>query len=101
MSGHQRSKYQHIASVNTLVGINAGQYGAIGHTSLFGRDACYNAGNLSDVSSYGWQSGYMAINGKYSTHIGTQAGKHRRQEHSTCVGLCRHSQASKHNKNSS
>ena len=75
-----------IASVNTIIGSNAATYSAVGRTSLFGRDAGYNAGNCSDVVGIGWQSGYMATHSMYSTYCGTQSGKYRRQQHSTCVG---------------
>ena len=75
-----------IASVNTIIGSNAATYSAIGRTTLLGRDAGYNAGNCSDVVGIGWQCGYMGSHSMYSVWCGAQAGKYRRQQHSTCVG---------------
>ena len=75
-----------IQSVNTILGSNAASYSSIGRTTLLGRDAGYNSGNLSDFVGVGWQCGYMASNSMWSTHLGTQSGKYRRQTHTTCVG---------------
>lgn len=83
--------------VNTVVGYNAGQGGALARTALYGRDAGCNGGNLDRVCYIGWTAGKDAVDARCSTYIGSEAGVNSRGEHTTAVGQragCCHDTAS-------
>lgn len=76
----------HFTGGDVVVGETATDYAAVGRTTAVGAGALWNGGNCSDTTALGWQCGNSATNNRYSTFLGAQVCKYRRQEHTTAVG---------------